>query len=95
MTNTPAPPRPDQTLLGMLVAGAITALAYLLNHTIAQKIPIPVLTDNASLADKLAALVRTVIVALTTGAVMVFGIITVGLLLLTLQYLWQRLRPNP
>ena len=80
------PPRPDQTFWGMIVAGVLAFLAYLLNQAIAEKLPIPVLTNNASLADKLSALIRTVIIALTTGAVMVFGTIAIGLLLLTIKY---------
>ena len=91
MTETPdtTTPRPDQTFLGMIVAGSLAFLAYLLNQAIAEKLPIPVLTNNASLADKLSVLIRTVIMALTTGAVMVFGTIAIGLLLLTIKYSLQ------
>lgn len=85
-TASTMPPRPDQTFWGMIVAGVLAFLAYLLNQAIAEKLPIPVLTNNASLADKLSALIRTVIIALTTGAVMVFGTIAIGLLLLTIKY---------
>jgi hypothetical protein len=88
MTETPdtTTPRPDQTFAGMILAGGLAYLAYLLNQAIAAKLPIPVLANNASLADKLSALIRTVIIALTTGAVMVFGTIAIGLLLLTIKY---------
>ena len=77
-------PRPDQTLLGVLVAGGVALLAYFLNRAIAEKLP--VLTSQASLADTLTALIRTVNIAVTPGAVMVFGIIALGLMLLTVKY---------
>jgi hypothetical protein len=85
---------PNRTLIGMAVAGIVTFLAYQLNQAIVEKLPIPVLTNSASLADKLSALVRTLIVALTTGAVMIFGVITIGLFLLTLKQIWQKISPN-
>ncbi len=91
-TEHALPPRPDQTLLGMLVSGGLAFLAYLLNRAIAEKLPIPILTNDASLADKLSALIRTVIIALTTGAVMVFATIALGLLLLTIQYTFNYLQ---
>ncbi len=97
MTETPdtTPPRPDQTLLGMVLAGGLAYLAYLLNRAIAEKLPIPVLSNNASLADKISALIRTVIMALTTGAVMIFGTIAIGLLLLTIRYSLKSWRGKP
>jgi hypothetical protein len=88
-TASTMPPRPDQTFWGMIVAGVLAFLAYLLNQAIAEKLPIPVLTNNASLADKLSVLIRTVIMALTTGAMMIFATIAIGLLLLTIKYSLQ------
>jgi len=84
-TTNSLPPRPVQTLLGMVVSGGIAFLAYLFNHQIREKLPVPLLTNDASLADKLSALIRTLIIALTTGAMMIFATIAIGLLLLTIK----------
>lgn len=80
-------PRPPfhQTLIGAGIAGVLAFLAFLFYGAISAKLPIPVLTIESTLADKLSALVRTLVISLTVGAVFIFATIALGLALLSLK----------
>jgi hypothetical protein len=67
----------------------LALLAFSLYQAISAKLPVPVLTIDSSLADKLSALVRTIVISLTIGAVFIFGTIALGLVLLSLQSIGQ------
>lgn len=92
--NTPEPTSPAQWLKcfsGALMAATIALLAYRLMTaiatTFAQK---PVLSDNPTVIN-LTAAVRTLVVGMVALGAGVFGIAALGLFLLGIQRLWQRL----
>lgn len=92
--NTPEPASPAQWLKcfsGALMAATIALLAYRLMTeiaiTFARK---PVISDNPTVIN-LTAAVRTLVVGMVALGAGVFGIAALGLFLLGIQRLWQRL----
>jgi hypothetical protein len=83
-------------VVGAAIASALAIAMYFFTGLIAEKLALAPLPDGASLAAKLTALVRAALLAVSTGATMIFGIIALGLTLLALQQLgialWQKMR---
>ncbi len=88
-------PKPLSNLTGALIAGSLAMLAYLFTNMVARKLAATPLPDAATLAAKVSALVRAALLALGTGASMIFAVIAIGLVLLTLKqalgWAWQKL----
>lgn len=110
MSTPPATSKPDKTLpdseaplstprilrafTGSLIAGTMAILFYKMLNAIATTFANkPVVSDNVTVIN-LSAAVRTLVlgvIALGTG---VFAMAAIGLLLLGLQMIWQRVNPG-
>lgn len=86
---TYVPPTPLRCMTGALLAGSLTLLLYRLTMSIVGTYSKPIAFNNP-LAARLASLVRTMIVGVSTLGTMVFGIVALGLVALTIQLLIQR-----
>lgn len=83
---------PLQNLLGALVSGAIGTGLYFFTTNLAHKLALSPFRSTDTLAAKVAAAVRTILLALSSGATMIFGVIALGLVLLTMQQIWHFMR---
>lgn len=77
---------PLRNLSGAGIAAAIAFLLYLLTSTIGVRLALsPVPTEGA--AARLTVVVRSALLAIGTGATMIFAVVALGLILLTVQQL--------
>lgn len=83
------PPTPLRCLTGALIAGSLALVMYRLTMAMVATYSKPIEFHNP-LAVRLAGLVRTMIVGVSTLGTMVFGIVTLGLVALAVQLLIQR-----
>ncbi|MBD2091698.1 DUF3082 domain-containing protein [Microcoleus sp. FACHB-1515] len=82
-------PTPLRCMTGALIAGSLALVMYRLTMAIVSTYDKPIAFNNP-LAARLAGLVRTMIVGVSTLGTMVFGIVALGLVALALQLLIQR-----
>lgn len=87
----PVPPTPLKNLIGAAIAALLAWGLYLITNNVAHKLALSPLRDAESLAAKIGAIVRTFLLAVGTGATMIFAVVAVGLVFLTIQQLWQLL----
>ena len=80
---------PIKNLIGSAISAAFSTLAYLFTQMVAVKLATTPLVNTSNLAAKLGVLVRTILLALGAGVTMIFGIIALGLVLLTGQQIIQ------
>ncbi|NEQ25081.1 MAG: DUF3082 domain-containing protein [Microcoleus sp. SIO2G3] len=91
---TSVPPTPLRCLTGALIAGSLALVMYRLTMAIVETYAKPI-ESHSQLAVRLAGLVRTMIVGVSTLGTMVFGIVALGLVALAVQLLFQRfLKPQ-
>jgi hypothetical protein len=89
--NPQTPPSPLKNLIGAAISGFLSSGLYLITTNVAEKLARSPLRDAETLAAKLGAIVRTFLLAVGTGATMIFGVVAVGLVLLSIQQVWQLL----
>lgn len=99
--STPSPLAPPATgkilqcFSGSFVAGTIAMLAYRMMLSIAANFAArPVLTDNPAVAN-ISSAVRTLVVGMAALGAGIFGLAAVGIFLLGIQLLFQRLTGRP
>ncbi len=81
-------PQPLRNLSGAGIAATIAFLLYLLTSTIGVRLALsPVPTEGA--AARLTVVVRSALLAIGTGATMIFAVVALGLILLTVQQLMR------
>jgi hypothetical protein len=85
---TEKPPSPLKNLTGAAIAGTLSVGLYFFTLTVAQKLANSP-HNSETLAARVASLVRTALLGLGTGATMIFAVIALGLVLLTIQQLFQ------
>jgi len=84
------PPTPLRCLTGASIAGAIAFVMYRLTLSIANTFAAKPLSLTNPLAARIGALVRSIVVGISTLGTMVFGIVTLGLTALAIQLIIQR-----
>jgi hypothetical protein len=89
--NRPAPPTPLKNLVGAAIAALLSLGLYLITAHVARKLTESPLSTADTLAAKIGAIVRAFLLAIGSGATMIFAIVALGLVLLTLQQVWQLL----
>jgi Protein of unknown function (DUF3082) len=87
----PTPPTPLKNLIGAAIAALLACGLYLITNNVAHKLALSPLRDAESFAAKIGAIVRTFLLAVGTGATMIFAVVAVGLVFLTIQQVWQLL----
>ncbi|AFY71481.1 hypothetical protein Pse7367_3236 [Thalassoporum mexicanum PCC 7367] len=79
-----------QNLSGVLMAGAIAVGLYFFTNSVAVKLAQNPITSSNTLAMRVSTTVRTFLLALGTGATMIFGVVALGIFLLTIQEVIKR-----
>ncbi|PZO39216.1 MAG: DUF3082 domain-containing protein [Pseudanabaena frigida] len=80
-----APPSPFKNLTGAAIAATLATGLYSFTNMVAHKLAAAPLQTTNTLANRLATLVRTLLLAIGSGATMIFAVIAVGLVLLTIK----------
>jgi Kef-type K+ transport system membrane component KefB len=81
-------PKPLNNLAGAAISAGVATLLYLLTTTIGAKLALTPL-EGGSLATRLSVVVRSALLAVGTGATMIFGVVALGLVLLTIKQINQ------
>ena len=76
---------PFKNLTGSAIAATLATGLYAFTNMVAYKLASAPLQTTNTLANRLATLVRTLLLAIGTGATMIFAVIAVGLVLLTFK----------
>ena len=104
MTNPTPPPNPDaqtaketlpsplRCLSGALISGGFAIALYFLTSSIAQTYADKPIASTNQTAIQIAIAVRTLVVGLATLATTVFGVIALGLVIVTIYVLVQQLK---
>ncbi len=82
---------PLKNLIGAAISAVISTGLYFFTVNVAHKLALSPFSNATTLATRVAAAVRTMLLALGAGITMIFGIIALGLFLLTLQQVFQYL----
>lgn len=93
--NPPTPPTPLKNLIGAAIAALLSSGLYLITTHVARKLAESPLGNADTLAAKIGAIVRTFLLAIGSGATMIFAVVALGLVLLTLQQVWQLIFHRP
>ena len=78
-------PSPFKNLTGAAIAATLATGLYAFTNMVAHKLASAPLQTTNTLANRLATLVRTLLLALGSGATMIFAVIALGLVLLTVK----------
>ena len=82
------PASPFKNLTGAAIAATLATGLYSFTNMVAHKLAAAPLQTTNTLANRLATLVRTLLLAIGTGATMIFAVIAVGLVLLTIKQIF-------
>ncbi len=82
------PASPFKNLTGATIAATLATGLYSFTNMVAHKLAAAPLQTTNTLANRLATLVRTLLLAIGTGATMIFAVIAVGLVLLTIKQIF-------
>jgi hypothetical protein len=77
-------PSPLQSLIAVLISGGIATALYFLTRSIAQTFADKPITSSNPTAINLSVAVRTLVVGMSTLATAVFGIVALGLVIVTI-----------
>jgi len=80
-----SPASPFKNLTGAAIAATLATGLYAFTNMVAHKLASAPLQTTNTLANRIATLVRTLLVAIGSGATMIFAVIAVGLVLLTFK----------
>lgn len=86
---------PQSCLLGSVLSGFLAFLLYGLTQSIAQTFAHKPITVTQQWAIQLASAVRTLVVGMSALATGLFMVTTVGLILLAIQLVIQKMKPDP
>ncbi len=89
--NAQLPPTPLRCFSGALIAGGIAIALYYLTASIAQTFAAkPIHSHNPTVVN-IASAVRTLVVGMSALATGIFGLVTLGLVALAVQIMFQEL----
>ncbi|PZV10924.1 MAG: DUF3082 domain-containing protein [Pseudanabaena sp.] len=91
--NIPSPqetsPSPFKNLTGALISATLATGLYSFTNLVSQKLSSAPLQTTNTLANRIATLVRTLLLAIGSGATMIFAVIALGLVLLTIKQVFD------
>jgi hypothetical protein len=93
--QNPSAPSPFKNLTGAAIAATLATGLYAFTNMVAHKLASAPLQTTNTLANRIATLVRTLLLAIGTGATMIFAVIAVGLVLLTFKQVFSLLFRKP
>lgn len=79
-------------LTGVLISGGFAIALYFVTSSIAQAFASKPIASTNQTAINIAIAIRTLVVGLSTLATIIFGVIAVGLVLVTIQVFMQQLK---
>jgi hypothetical protein len=88
-------PSPIKNLTGVAISATLATGLYSFTNTIQHKLALSPLETTNTLANRLATLVRTLLLAIGTGATMIFAVIAIGLVLLTIKQIFTNIFSKP
>jgi hypothetical protein len=88
-------PSPFKNLTGAAIAATLATGLYSFTNMVAHKLASAPLQTTNTLANRLATLVRTLLLAIGTGATMIFAVIALGLVLLTIKQIFVAIFSKP
>ncbi|MBD2189670.1 DUF3082 domain-containing protein [Pseudanabaena mucicola] len=88
-------PSPFKNLTGAAISATLATGLYSFTNMVAHKLASAPLQTTNTLANRIATLVRTLLLAVGTGATMIFAVIAVGLVLLTFKQVFMSLWRKP
>lgn len=93
-SSTYVPPTPLRCFTGSTISGGLAYVLYLLTRSIMAAFAAKPLPLTNTLAARIGAAVRTLVVGLSTLATAIFAIAAIGLLALGIQLLFKQLRQS-
>jgi hypothetical protein len=84
-------PSPFKNLTGVAISATLATGLYSFTNMMAHKLALAPLQTTNTLANRLATLVRTLLLAIGTGATMIFAVIAIGLVLLTIKQMFTNI----
>jgi hypothetical protein len=93
-SSTPIPPSPLRCITGAVMSGGFTFAAYSLMIAIATTFANKPLHSDNQMVVNIGSAVRTLVVGVVALGMGIFGIVTLGLLALAIQLVFQQLS-NP
>jgi hypothetical protein len=88
-------PSPFKNLTGAAISATLATGLYSFTNMVAHKLASAPLQTTNTLANRIATLVRTLLLAVGTGATMIFAVIALGLVLLTFKQVFMALWRKP
>jgi hypothetical protein len=88
-------PSPFKNLTGAAISATLATGLYSFTNMVAHKLASAPLQTTNTLANRIATLVRTLLLAMGTGATIIFAVIAVGLVLLTFKQVFMSLWRKP
>ncbi len=82
---------PISGIIGAAISAVLAYGLYFFTLNIATKLAQTPLRDNITLADKISVAVRTILLALGSGVTIIFGVIAIGLVLLTIRQIYMQI----
>lgn len=79
-------PSPFKNLTGAAIAATLAMGLYAFTNMVSHKLASAPLQTSNTLANRLATLVRTALLAIGSGATIIFAVIAFGLVLLTIKH---------
>jgi len=89
-TQAPTQISPVSGLMGAAISGAMAYGLYLFTSNVAHKLALSPFRNAQTLADRVGAAVRTILLAMGSGITIIFAVIAIGLVLLTLKQIYTK-----
>lgn len=89
------PPSPFKNLTGAAISATLATGLYAFTNMVAIKLASAPLQTTNTLANRLSTLVRTLLLALGSGATIIFAVIAIGLVLLTIKQVFVAIFRKP
>jgi len=94
MTDSNSQPQgsisPISGLIGAAISATLAYGLYLFTLSVARKLALSPFQNAESLADRVGAAFRTILLALGSGITIIFGVIAIGLVLLTIKQIYTK-----
>ncbi len=81
---------PISGLIGASISATLAYGLYLFTLSVAHKLALSPLQNAESLADRVGVAFRTILLALGSGITIIFGVIAIGLVLLTIKQIYTK-----
>jgi len=81
---------PISGLIGAAISATLAYGLYLFTLSVAHKLALSPLLNAESLADRVGVAFRTILLALGSGITIIFGVIAIGLVLLTIKQIYTK-----